>query len=143
MNIGAFTILSLMKNKGIIEDERLESFAGLSKKYPVISFTMLLFMFSLAGIPPLAGFMGKFYIFSSAIKSGLIWLAVVGVINSVIGCYYYMRVTIYMYFKEPEYEVDVNMKPASFIASLIAAIFVILIGIFPSFFMNLVKVMMV
>jgi len=54
-----------------------------------------------------------------------------------------MRVTIYMYFKEPEYEVDVNMKPASFIASLIAAIFVILIGIFPSFFMNLVKVMMV
>jgi len=87
--------------------------------------------------------MGKFYIFSSAIKSGLIWLAIVGVINSVIGCYYYMRVTIYMYFKEPEYEVDVNMKPASFIASLIAAIFVILIGIFPSFFMNLVKVMMV
>jgi NADH-quinone oxidoreductase subunit N len=143
MNIGAFTILSLMKNKGIIEDERLESFAGLSKKYPVISFTMLLFMFSLAGIPPLAGFMGKFYIFSSAIKSGLIWLAIIGVINSVIGCYYYMRVTIYMYFKEPEYEVDVNMKPASFIASLIAAIFVILIGIFPSFFMNLVKVMMV
>ncbi|MGB9730538.1 MULTISPECIES: NADH-quinone oxidoreductase subunit N [Calditerrivibrio] len=143
MNIGAFTILSLMKNKGIIEDERLESFAGLGKKYPIISLAMLIFMFSLAGIPPLAGFMGKFYIFTSAIKSGVIWLAIVGVINSVIACYYYMRVTIFMYFKEPEYEVTVDMKAASFIASLIAVVFVLVIGVFPSFLMNIVKYMIV
>lgn len=100
-------------------------------------------MFSLAGIPPLAGFMGKFYIFTSAIKSGVIWLAIVGVINSVIACYYYMRVTIFMYFKEPEYEVTVDMKAASFIASLIAVVFVLVIGVFPSFFMNIVKYMIV
>lgn len=143
MNIGAFTIISLLKNNGVIENERIESFAGLGKKYPVVALAMLIFMFSLAGIPPLAGFMGKFYIFTAAVKSGIIWLAIIGVINSVIACYYYMRVTIFMYFKESEYDVDVNMKPASFIASMIAAVFVIIIGVFPSFFMDLVKYMIV
>jgi NADH-quinone oxidoreductase subunit N len=143
MNIGAFTILSQLKNKGIIEDESLSSFAGLAKKHPLASVAMLIFMFSLAGIPPLAGFIGKFYIFSAAIKSGVVWLAIVGVINSVIGCYYYMRVTIFMYFKEPEVESYVDIKPASFIATFIAVIFVLLIGVFPGFFINIVNLMLV
>ncbi|MBC7195673.1 MAG: NADH-quinone oxidoreductase subunit N [Deferribacterales bacterium] len=143
MNIGAFTILGQLKNKGIIDDERLESFAGLSKKHPLASLAMLIFMFSLAGIPPLAGFVGKFYIFSAAIKSGLVWLAIVGVVNSAIACYYYMRVTIYMYFKEAEYDASIEMKPASSIATFIAVVFVLLIGVFPSFFINIVKMMLV
>jgi NADH-quinone oxidoreductase subunit N len=143
MNIGAFTILGQLKNKGIIDDERLESFAGLSKKHPLASLAMLIFMFSLAGIPPLAGFVGKFYIFSAAIKSGLVWLAIVGVVNSAIACYYYMRVTIYMYFKEAEYDASIEMKPASSIATFIAVVFVLLIGVFPSFFINIVKMMIV
>lgn len=143
MNIGAFTILSQLKNKGIIEDESLESFAGLAKKHPLASAAMLIFMFSLAGIPPLAGFIGKFYIFSAAIKSGIVWLAIVGVINSVIGCYYYMRVTIFMYFKEPEVESYVDMRPASFIATFIAVVLVLLIGVFPGFFINIVNLMIV
>ena len=143
MNIGAFTILGTLKNKGIIEDERIESFAGLAKKHPLASLAMLIFMFSLAGIPPLAGFVGKFYIFSAAVKSGLIWLAIVGVINSAIACYYYMRVTIFMYFKEAEYDVVAEFKPAGSIAAFIAVVFVLLIGVFPNFFINIVKSMLV
>jgi len=143
MNIGAFTILAQMKNKGVIEDERLESFAGLSKSNPLTALAMLLFMFSLAGIPPLAGFIGKFYIFAAAIKSNFVWLAIVGVLNSAVACYYYMRVTIFMYFKEPEYEVETDLQPAGAIVTFVATVFVILIGVFPTFFVNLVKNMVI
>lgn len=139
MNIGAFTVISILKNKGMIDDERIESFAGLSKKNPLVALAMLLFMFSLAGIPPLAGFVGKFYIFIAAIKAEIYWLAIVGVLNSALACYYYMRVTIFMYFKEPEYETELTLKAPSFIATFIAAVLVVLVGFFPSFFVNLVS----
>ncbi|WP_022851198.1 NADH-quinone oxidoreductase subunit N [Limisalsivibrio acetivorans] len=139
MNIGAFTILGLLKNKGMIENERIESFAGLSKKSPMAALAMLLFMFSLAGIPPLAGFVGKFYIFMSAIKAEIYWLAIVGVLNSALACYYYMRVTIFMYFKESEYDVELKFAPASFVATFIAAVVVVMIGFFPSIFVNIVQ----
>ncbi|MGA1861959.1 NADH-quinone oxidoreductase subunit N [Deferribacter thermophilus] len=143
MNIGAFTLLSVLKNKGIIDDERLESFAGLAKKHPLYSLAMLIFMFSLAGIPPLAGFIGKFYIFMAAIKAKIYWLAIIGVINSAIACYYYMRVTVYMYFREAEYEVEANLRPAGFIATFIATVVVLLLTVFPSTFINIVKNMIV
>ncbi|KAA0257710.1 NADH-quinone oxidoreductase subunit N [Deferribacter autotrophicus] len=143
MNIGAFTLLSVLKNKGIIDDERLESFAGLAKKHPLYSLAMLLFMFSLAGIPPLAGFIGKFYIFMAAIKAKIYWLAIIGVLNSAIACYYYMRVTVYMYFKEAEYDVEANLRPAAFIATFIASVVVLLLTVFPSLLINIVKSMIV
>ena len=143
MNIGAFTLLSVLKNKGIIDDERLESFAGLAKKHPLYSLAMLIFMFSLAGIPPLAGFFGKFYIFMAAIKAKIYWLAIVGVLNSAVACYYYMRVTVYMYFKEPEYEVEANMGIPAFIATFMASIVVIIFTVFPSLLINIVKNMIV
>jgi NADH-quinone oxidoreductase subunit N len=143
MNIGAFTIIGLLKNKGMIDDERIESFAGLSKKHPLASIAMLLFMFSLAGIPPLAGFVGKFYIFIAAIKAKIYWLAIIGVLNSALACYYYMRVTIYMYFKESEYDVELKFIPSSFIATFIAAVLVVLVGFFPNFLVSLVSSLMV
>jgi NADH-quinone oxidoreductase subunit N len=143
MNIGAFTVLATLKSKGIIEDESLESFKGLSKKYPMASLAMLLFLFSLAGVPPLAGFIGKFQIFSAVISSKIYWLAIVGVLNSVVASYYYLRVTIYMYFKEPEEEVVSEMKPAAFVGILISSVAVVLIGIFPNFFINIIKSMII
>ncbi|TCK61578.1 NADH-quinone oxidoreductase subunit N [Seleniivibrio woodruffii] len=139
MNIGAFTLLGILKNKGMVEDERLESFSGLAKKNPLYALAMLIFMFSLAGIPPLAGFIGKFQIFMAAMKADLLWLAIVGALNSALACYYYMRVTIYMYFNEPEYEVDATVGRSAFITSFIGVLVVLIVGFFPSAFINFVK----
>ena len=95
-NLGAFAIVGLLRN----EDEeglKLSNFAGLGYRRPWLGAIMALFMFSLAGIPPTAGFAGKFYIFSSAVEAGYIGLAVLGVINSVISVYYYLRLVVWMY----------------------------------------------
>ncbi|MCD8552566.1 NADH-quinone oxidoreductase subunit N [Seleniivibrio sp.] len=143
MNIGAFTLLGILKNKGMVEDERLESFSGLAKKNPLYALGMLIFMFSLAGIPPLAGFIGKFQIFMAAMKADMIWLAVIGALNSALACYYYMRVTIYMYFNEPEYEVDATVGRSAFITSFIGAAMVLFVGFFPAVFINFVKHLLV
>lgn len=139
MNIGAFTLLGIIKNKGMVEDESLESFSGLAKKHPLYALGMLVFMFSLAGIPPLAGFIGKFQIFMAAMKAQIYWLAIVGSLNSALACYYYMRVTVYMYFNEPEYEVDATVKRSAFITSFIGVAIVLAVGCFPSIFLNVVK----
>jgi len=138
MNIGAFTILGVIKNKGMIENERLESFNGLSKKSPLTAVAMLIFMFSLAGIPPLAGFAGKFYIFVAAMKAEIYWLAIIGALNSALACYYYMRVTINMYFKEAEYDVEAEVDTAGMIGSTISVFAVLAIGIFPAIIYSLV-----
>lgn len=143
MNIGAFTLLGVLKNKGMVEDERIESFAGLAKKNPLYALGMLVFMFSLAGIPPLAGFIGKYMIFMAAMKAELYWLAVIGALNSALACYYYMRVTIYMYFNEPEYEVDATIGRSAFITSFIGALVIIGVGFFPSAFISFVKHLLV
>ena len=139
MNIGAFTILSVMVSRGILESERLESFSGLAKKHPLISLSMLIFMFSLAGIPPLAGFIGKFYIFAAAIKSGFVWLAIIGIVNSAVACYYYIRIVIFMYFKEPEHEVVAEGGYVPMLGVFLSAVFVIIIGIFPECLVSLAK----
>ena len=143
MNIGAFTLIGIVKNKGMVDDERIESFAGLSKKSPMLALGLMIFMFSLAGIPPLAGFIGKFQILMATMKAELYWLAIIGGLNSALACYYYMRVTIFMYFKEAEYEVDATVTRSAFITSFISAVMVLVIGFFPSFFVNLVKTLLV
>ncbi len=100
-------------------------------------------MFSLAGIPPLAGFIGKFQILMATMKAELYWLAIIGGLNSALACYYYMRVTIFMYFKDAEYEVEATVTRSAFITSFISAVMILLIGFFPSFFVNLVKTLLV
>ncbi len=88
MNIGAFIIVILYGRKA--EDNlNISDYAGMGYKYPVLGVTMAIFMFSLAGIPPTAGFVGKFYVFAAAVKSGFVDLAIIGVINSVLSVYYY------------------------------------------------------
>ena len=100
MTLGAFAcILSMRRRDGMVED--INGLAGLSKSNPVMAFMMAMIMFSLAGIPPLAGFFAKFYVFLAAIESGLYVLAVIGVIASVVGAYYYLRIIKIMYFDEP------------------------------------------
>ncbi len=100
MNIGTFAcILAMRQKQGLVEN--IGDLAGLSRSQPGMAAALAIFMFSLAGIPPLAGFFGKFYVFIAAINSGLYTLAVIGVLSSVVGAYYYLRIIKLMYFDAP------------------------------------------
>ena len=99
MNIGAFAIVILVAKKGETNGN-VSDFAGLGFKRPLLAVVMTIFLFSLAGMPPTAGFIGKFYLFSGAIQEGYIWLAVIGVLNSAASVYYYLRIMVYMYMKD-------------------------------------------
>jgi NADH-quinone oxidoreductase subunit N len=137
MNLGAFAILSILISKRNVPDEELVNFSGLGKKNPLLALAMLIFMFSLAGIPPLAGFIAKFYVFMAAIKGGYLWLAIIAIINSVIGCYYYIRVVYYMYFKESEGEVDISLSYNTNVCIFLTSIFIIAITISAPLFIAL------
>ena len=100
MTLGAFAcILAMRRRHGMVED--IDDLAGLSKTNPMMAFMLAMILFSLAGIPPLAGFFAKFYVFLAAIESGLYVLSVIGVLASVVGAYYYLRIIKIMYFDEP------------------------------------------
>ena len=99
MNIGTFACILCMRRGGRMVEE-IDDLAGLGKTHPLLAATLVVFMFSLAGIPPLAGFFGKLYVFLAAIESGLYLLAILGVIASVVGAFYYLRIIKIMYFDE-------------------------------------------
>ncbi len=137
MNLGAFGVVILVGRK---KDQYLNiyDYAGLAAQHPVLAASMALFMFALAGIPPTAGFVGKFYIFSAAIKAGYIWLAIIGVMNSLVSVYYYLRITVLMYMKPAEADLGpVSFSPAQTAVVAVTAAGVLLIGIFPGFLYNL------
>jgi NADH-quinone oxidoreductase subunit N len=100
MNIGTFAVILCMRRQGQMV-ERLDDLSGLSRSQPALALALAIFMFSLAGIPPLAGFFAKFYIFMAAIDAHLFVLAVIGVVTSVVGAFYYIRIVKLMYFDEP------------------------------------------
>ncbi len=131
MQIGAFTVVSILEknHEGRLN---LTDYSGLSKTHPVIAATMAVFMLSLTGIPPFAGFFGKYYLFAAAIESGYTWLAIVAVIASIISIYFYIRLIINMYFKEPaETEMTIE-KSISYLTVGISTAGVIFFGVFPS-----------
>ncbi|MBI5185227.1 MAG: NADH-quinone oxidoreductase subunit N [Nitrospinae bacterium] len=139
MNIGAFGVVALLGGKG---DEYLniDDYAGMGFKMPGIAFAMSVFMFSMAGIPPLAGFVGKFYIFSAAVDAGYIGLAIIGVINSVVSAYYYLRVTVVMYMKEPVRGFDgIALKGLPILALAISVIGIVYLGVVPAAIMELAR----
>ncbi len=105
MTLGAFSVILAMRRNGQAI-EQISDFAGLSRTNPQLAFFFGMLMFSLAGIPPLAGFFAKFYVFVAAVKAGLIALAVIGVITSVVGAYYYLAIVKVMYFDPPKTAVD-------------------------------------
>ena len=122
MNIGTFScILSMRRNGQAVE--KIDDLAGFGKTHPRMAFAMLVFMFSMAGIPPLAGFFGKLYIFLAAIQSGLFLLAIIGVVTSVIGAYYYLRIIKFMYFDETMEALDQQTaRPVGFVMAITAFI---------------------
>ncbi len=131
MNIGAFAVLIMLHSKGL-RGEELSDYEGLAKTHPLASFIMLIFMFSLTGIPPTAGFMAKFYIFMGAVKAGYMPLVIVAVIFSVVSAFFYLRVVMYMYMKEPKEEISLSTSPALGLAIAITAGATLFIGLFPS-----------
>jgi NADH-quinone oxidoreductase subunit N len=100
MTLGTFAVILAMRRDGLLV-EQISDLSGLARTHPTMAFFFAVLMFSLAGIPPLAGFFAKFYVFLAAIKAGLYMLAVVGVLASVVGAYYYLAIVKTMYFDEP------------------------------------------
>ena len=132
MNLGAFTCVILFGKKGE-ENILITDYAGVGFKYPLLAASMTVFLLSMAGIPPLGGFMAKLYIFSAAVEAKFYWLAILGVLNSAISVYYYLRVTVLMYFRESEREITgLQFSPAPVIALILALIGTFYMGLFPA-----------
>lgn len=138
MNLGAFGIVSIIESK---EEKNLEinDYSGLSNKHPLLAALFSLLMFSLAGIPPFAGFFGKYYIFMAAIKSDLTILAILGVISSVISVYFYLRIVVLMYFKESDLELGVYKSNSGLLALFISVLLIVILGIFPGSFLSIIN----
>jgi NADH-quinone oxidoreductase subunit N len=137
MNLGAFGVIILVSRK---KDNYLNiyDYSGLGFQYPGLAAVMSVFMFALVGMPPTAGFIGKFYIFSAAVQAGYIWLVIIGVINSLISVYYYLRITVIMYMKPAEADLGPVETTAMVNATLVlSALAVLLLGIFPGTIFNL------
>lgn len=132
MNIGAFGVVMLIAQK---EDEGydIRNFAGIGFRYPALGALLTLFLVSLGGIPPTAGFIGKFYLFSAAVKNGYIWLAVIGVLNSAVSIYYYLRLVVYMYMIPASADAPVPRPPriAFSLALCASAAVVLVLGVLP------------
>lgn len=129
-NVGAFAVILHLNREGI--GEEITDYKGLASKRPMLAFLMALFMFSMAGIPPLAGFMGKLYVFMAAIEAGLFGLAIVGVLFSAIGAFYYLRIVKLMYFdqaKESAFALSVNF-PARAILT-VTGVIILVWGVLP------------
>jgi NADH-quinone oxidoreductase subunit N len=130
MTLGAFAIILLMKRRDIMV-ENVSDLAGLGRTQPMMAFAMLILMFSLAGIPPLAGFWAKLYIFMAAIEAKLFWPAVLGVLASVVASYYYLRIVRAMYFDEPAEALDRMTFGANRAVALAAAFLVAIFSLAP------------
>ena len=129
MSIGAFALILLMQRDGEAI-EQIDELSGISRKHPYFALLMAVFMFSLAGIPPLAGFFGKFYVFMATLEAGLTGLAVIGVLTSVIGAYYYLRVVKVMYFdaeRDPfTAEMTESLKLLLLVCGLVTLFFIVM-----------------
>lgn len=141
VKIGAFTIVSQLGGTGE-KNLSLDDYAGLSQRQPVVAAALSLYLLSLLGLPVTAGFFGKFYIFKAAVNSHLLWLAVLMAINSVIGAYYYLRVIVVMYMREPSAEAaaaaPVNFPLTVNAVLAVTAIGTILFGVLPNRVINFI-----
>jgi NADH-quinone oxidoreductase subunit N len=135
MNVGAWATVALLRRQGLA-GEQLEDFAGLASRSYGAFVAMLIFLLSLGGIPPLAGFLGKWYVFAAAINSGWIWLAVVGAINAAISIFYYLRIVVVMAVHEaPEDTVLVRSAPLT-LTLVAAALMTVVVGVWASPFLD-------
>ncbi len=121
MSAGAFGCVLLLRREGVYL-EQLSDMAGLSRAHPVMALLMALFMFSMAGVPPMAGFFGKMYVILAVVGSGLTWLAVIGLLTSVVACFYYLKIVKIMYFDEPVGSFDTTHSLSARLGLAVSAI---------------------
>jgi NADH-quinone oxidoreductase subunit N len=130
MNLGAFALVTLVSSRDG-EHVQLSGYAGLARRHPAIAAAMAVFMLSLAGIPPTAGFWGKLYVFQAAVQSGHVALAVIALLNSAVAMFYYLRVVVTMYMREATDEAYVGRDPQVGFAMVALAVAILWIGLFP------------
>ncbi len=130
MQLGAFAVIVLMRRKDAMGDE-LKDLSGLYLRHPLAAFAMLMFMLSLGGIPPTAGFMGKLWLFGAAIDSGYYTLAIIGVLNSAVSLYYYIRVVVFMYLKKETTGSEPVSTPTLTLTLGAAVLATIVLGLYP------------
>ncbi len=130
MQLGAFAVITLLRRADVVGDE-LKDFNGLFFRNPFAAIAMLLFMLSLGGVPPTAGFMGKFWLFGAAIESGYVWLAVIGVLNSAVSLYYYLRIVVFMWLKNEPSGSEPVTSPAFGFVLAVAVVATLALGIYP------------
>jgi NADH-quinone oxidoreductase subunit N len=137
-NLGAFAFVLLASGGG---EDRVEvsDYAGLAHRRPLLAMAMTVFLLSLAGIPPTGGFVGKLYLFTAAVENGKVWLAVAGVLNSLVSAFYYLRVIATLYMREPEGEMPPRVPALSGLALAIAVYGILQLGLFPAYFMDLAR----
>jgi NADH-quinone oxidoreductase subunit N len=133
MNIGAFAVVSHLSGRGE-RYQNIEDFSGLAQKQPLTAAMLSIFLLSLIGVPLTGGFFGKFYIFKAALESHLVWLTVLGLLNSAVAAYYYLRILVMMYMHEPGEAVEKAepLSPGLRAALILPALGTLLLGIFPA-----------
>jgi NADH-quinone oxidoreductase subunit N len=130
-NLGAFAVVIAVERRGVASNQ-IADFSGLSERAPMLAGAMAIFMLSLTGVPPLAGFVGKFYIFTAALHQGYVGLVIIAVLNSVVSAYYYFYVLVAMYMQEGGLEiVSMRARPALVAAIGLAALATIALGVYP------------
>jgi NADH-quinone oxidoreductase subunit N len=130
MTLGTFAVILAMRRQGKAVEE-IEELAGLARTHPTMAFMLAALLFSLAGIPPLAGFFAKFYVFLAAIEAGLYVLAVIGVLASVVGAYYYLRIVKIMYMDEPKAAFEPVPAPLVLVLG-VTGLFTIVFFVYPA-----------
>ncbi|MDH4027425.1 MAG: NADH-quinone oxidoreductase subunit N [Nitrospirota bacterium] len=138
MNIGAFAMVIMLRSEGF-RGEDIEDYMGLAKNHPLAAALMLVFMFSLTGIPPTAGFIGKFYIIMELINAGYTPLAIIAVVFSAISAFFYLRIVIYMYMRDPKGDVVLSGSAPMSVALAVTSMMVLMIGMFPTFLLDFVR----
>ena len=136
-NLGAFAAIIAFSNQ--TGSDEIEDYAGMHRRAPGLALVMIVCLLSLAGIPPMAGFVGKLWLFAAAIDEGLLWLAAVGVLNSVISVSYYWKVIRAMYFTESSIKEQLSISPALAVALGVSVVGVLFVGIFPGPLMALLQ----
>ncbi len=134
-SIAAFTVLLNIMEK--VGNDKIESFNGLGKKNPLLAVALTIALFSLAGIPPTAGFFGKYYVFNAALQTGHYWLVVIGILSSLVGVYYYFRIIIAMFFKESDNDIAIPANGQHQALLFVTAVIILVLGLLPDLILNI------
>ena len=131
MNLGAFGCIFMMKRENVFY-EKIRDLSGLSKNHPLLALSFLIILFSLAGIPPLAGFFAKFYIFMAVVETKMYALAIIGLVTTVVSAFYYLRIVKVIYFDEPNEAFEENFDWGLRISLVLSSILILIYFIYPS-----------